>query len=328
MAAALTFQETPDGPAAEAAFFENGHGLRLYVGRRSPPAGVQPRSVVVFLHGIDDHSGRWDHVGREMTATPVSAIVYSPDWQGHGRSMGASSHSTKNVRGLIISLESIAEDVGVVLRHVTKTHPGLPVFLFGHSMGCLISLHLLTTRADLSSMITGGLLLSAPALAPHGRDDTWFNWNVLIPVVKNVATKAWPGIPSPVPLGTELTHDEDFQAQDAKDPLRGLTPKAHTIVSAALEMKRLREPGVLEKVQLPWLALTSPDDTLVGPGAATMLSRTSTPPELREHHEFPGLWHELLREVPKRRAEVLQLVLTWLDNRTRAISARPPMSRL
>jgi len=329
VASLLGFVSTPDGPAPEAAYFNNDHGLNLYVGRRAPPNGVAPESVVIWVHGLDDHGARWDHVASAMAEAPdLKAVCYLPDLQGHGRSMGAPSNFSKNVRGLVISMESIVDDIGVIMRHAVQAHPSLPLFLCGHSMGGLLCMKLVIQRPDLKALITGGIALSAPAVSPHPRDDTWLGLQILVPLAKRLGS-VWPTMPSPVPLATELTTDPEFDAADHKDPLRGLHPRARTIVGIVLEMIRFKEPGVLESFDVPWLLLGSPDDLLInGEGWDEVLRRSQTPPHLKELRLFPGLRHELLREAPHKRAEVMRVLLDWLASRKRTPSVSTLRSRL
>lgn len=153
----------------------------------------------------------------------------------------------------------------------------------------------------------------------------FFNFKILLPLITNVINPLWRGCPSPIPLAKELTHDKQYQAEDEEDKLRGITPRAGTLAAIGLEMKRFMEPGVLEHVKVPWLLLSSPDDTLISPASADALeSRSSTPKELRSRHDFPGLWHELLRETPKEREKVLNVLLDWMATRI----SQAPRSRL
>eukprot|EP00971_Amphidinium_carterae_P131577 2605549-Amphidinium_carterae.1 len=53
--------------------------------------------------------------------------------------------------------------------------------------------------------------------------------------------EVWPGMPSPVPLGTETSHDADFLAQDDTDKLlrRGL--RAGTAAHILRSMKEIEQ---------------------------------------------------------------------------------------
>ena len=44
------------------------------------------RAVVVIVHGLGEHGGRYDHVGRRLAGAGFAA--YAADHRGHGRSGG------------------------------------------------------------------------------------------------------------------------------------------------------------------------------------------------------------------------------------------------
>ena len=50
----------------------------------------EPQAVVVIVHGIAEHCGRYEHVARQLNAANVSVVGY--DQRGHGRSGGRRGH--------------------------------------------------------------------------------------------------------------------------------------------------------------------------------------------------------------------------------------------
>ncbi|MEA2145925.1 MAG: hypothetical protein QOG59_1512, partial [Solirubrobacteraceae bacterium] len=109
---------------------------------------TDPKRIVVLVHGIGEHSGRYEHVAARLAAD--GAIVYAPDHHGHGRSDGE--------RGVVDDLESIVDDVSRVVDEAWSEHPGLPVALLGHSLGGLIA----TRFAQRGDDRLSALVLSAP----------------------------------------------------------------------------------------------------------------------------------------------------------------------
>ena len=99
--------------------------------RRYVPA--QPRAVLVFHHGGGAHSGAgYAHLGAGLRDR-FRVAVYTPDLRGHGASGGP--------RGDAPSAEQLWRDVGSFVRHVRNEHPGLPVFVGGHSSGAGLALN-------------------------------------------------------------------------------------------------------------------------------------------------------------------------------------------
>src|SRR5438874_3703748 len=82
-----------------------------------------PRAVAVLSHGYAEHGGRYGHVAERLVASGMD--VYAPDHRGHGQSLGE--------RGDIRSWESVVADLDTVVDVAAEEHPGLPVFLVGHS---------------------------------------------------------------------------------------------------------------------------------------------------------------------------------------------------
>ena len=124
-------------------------GRQLYI-REWRASDNSPKAVVVIVHGQGEHGERYRHVAEQMTDSGLVVIGY--DLQGHGLSEG--------VRGHIASMEEAVDDTMVVLAAARERHPGLPVFLYGHSMGGNIALNTaLRRRPDLQALI-----LSSPWL--------------------------------------------------------------------------------------------------------------------------------------------------------------------
>ena len=103
-------------------------GARLYFQHWWPEAG--PQAVVVLIHGIGEHSGRF----RRLVQALVSRghAVYALDLRGHGRSPGQ--------RGHLMAWTEYREDVRAFVSTVAAREPGRPLFTYGHSMGGLIVL--------------------------------------------------------------------------------------------------------------------------------------------------------------------------------------------
>ena len=98
-------------------------GLTLYAWDRRPP--VPARAVIAHVHGMGEHSRRYDHLTGYWSAHGYASAGF--DLRGHGRSQGQRGHT--------LSYDRLMEDIGLFLDHVGAAWPGLPVVLYGHSMG-------------------------------------------------------------------------------------------------------------------------------------------------------------------------------------------------
>ncbi|MGQ1890368.1 lysophospholipase [Thermophagus sp. OGC60D27] len=119
------------------------------VGRFWKPKGA-PHAVVCLVHGIGEHSGRYDSWARRFNEQGV--LVYAVDLRGHGLSEGR--------RGHINHLSDFMNDIDSLIKRVKYNWSELPLFLYGHSMGGNLALNfLLRKRQDIA-----GAIISSPWL--------------------------------------------------------------------------------------------------------------------------------------------------------------------
>ena len=94
--------------------------------RRWQPSG-DPRAAVLLIHGLGEHSGRYEHVGGHLAGAGFDVV--SIDNRGFGGSGGK--------RAYVDSFSQFQDDVEDQLAEVRRL--GLPTVLLGHSLGALIS---------------------------------------------------------------------------------------------------------------------------------------------------------------------------------------------
>lgn len=102
--------------------FESFDGTELY-GKTDSVA--DPRGVVVIVHGLCEHQGRYDYLNMRLNAQGYS--VYRFDHRGHGRSKGT--------KVFYSAFDEIAKDIDVVVDRAIAENPESPLFIVGHSMG-------------------------------------------------------------------------------------------------------------------------------------------------------------------------------------------------
>ena len=134
--------------------FQTSDGTTLWV-RQWLPADA-PFSVIFVAHGGADHGGRFKHLAERWSRQ--GALVIAHDHRGQGRSGGPPGHvdsftqywNDLNELQLKIRQEAMVEH--------------LPWFLFGHSMGGLITLGYLCEFRSSASDLPRGAIISAPLL--------------------------------------------------------------------------------------------------------------------------------------------------------------------
>ncbi|KAK1290660.1 hypothetical protein QJS10_CPB18g01036 [Acorus calamus] len=135
-------------------------GSRVFVGPRRNqvfsrwwvPASGDMKGILVLIHGLNEHSGRYTHFAKQLTSRDYG--VYAMDWIGHGGSDG--------LHGYVPSLDHVIEDTYSFLVNVKSENPGVPCFLFGHSTGGAVVLKA-ASYPHIKEMLEG-IILTSPAL--------------------------------------------------------------------------------------------------------------------------------------------------------------------
>jgi acylglycerol lipase len=248
-----------------------------------------PVGAVVLVHGAHEHGGRYRHVAERLAAAGYAA--HAVDHPGHGRSPGR--------RGNIGSMAAAADGVAALVRLAADEHPGVPLFVYGHSLGGLIALHYLTGTPEAR---VAGAVISAPAL------DT----SAATPVQRAVAPLLSRFLPDLGVLRLDaeaVSRDPEVVRAYRTDPLvhtgRMAARTGAELMATAVAMPR-RLPGL----RMPLLVLHGTADRLVPPAASEVVRAHAGSPDLTVR-VYEGLFHEPHNE-PEQDA-VLADVLTWLD---------------
>lgn len=124
-------------------------GLDLGVSLRVPE---KPRGILQLVHGMAEHRERY-HDFMDYCAEH-GFIVLIHDHRGHGASVESESdYGYFGENGL----EGIISDVHQMTEYLKKRFPGLPLILFGHSMGSLIvRCYVQEYDADIEGLIVCG----------------------------------------------------------------------------------------------------------------------------------------------------------------------------
>lgn len=95
------------------------------------PAVLPFKAVVCLVHGLGEHSSRYAHVAEAFGNEGF--VTFGADLRGHGRSGGP--------RGHVSSIEDFMKDIDMLLVQADTRYTGLPIFLYGHSLGGILVLH-------------------------------------------------------------------------------------------------------------------------------------------------------------------------------------------
>jgi len=93
-----------------------------------------PQATIQILHGLGEHSGRYERFARACTA--AGFVVIAHDHRGHGVIPDGEA------RGHFADTDGwrlLREDSHLVAQDTAQRHPSLPRILFGHSMGSFLA---------------------------------------------------------------------------------------------------------------------------------------------------------------------------------------------
>lgn len=113
----------------------------------------QPRGVIQLVHGISEHVERYDRFARFLAGEGF--LVCGGDHLGHGRT--AQSDGVFGWFAQEKGWEKVLSDVRTLRLLQGEKYPGLPYFLFGHSMGSFLTRsYLIRYPGTLSGAILSG----------------------------------------------------------------------------------------------------------------------------------------------------------------------------
>lgn len=236
-----------------------------------------PWAALLLVHGIAEHSGRYERVGSQLSDAGVK--VRSFDLPGFGGSGG--------LRAYVGRFSHYLDAVGEELAEVAE--PGLPLVLLGHSLGGLIALNYALDR-DLKPDF---LILSAPAI--DAQVPAW--QRMLAPLLSKILPKL--SFPSFIE-GHQLSRDPAVGEAYFADPL------VHTKSTARLgaESFSAMAQAVGRTPEMPTHVVHGGADTIVPPEVSAELGLSAS------RKLYPSLRHELFNEPEG--PDVVADVIAWL----------------
>lgn len=240
------------------------------------------KAAVLIVHGIGEHSGRYLHVGEHLAAHGYDVLAY--DKVGFGQSEGRRAH--------VDSFDDYLDDVQALLAE--RRALDLPVVLFGHSLGGLVSTTYLVSERPQPDIA----VLSAPSL--EAEVERWKR--IAAPIMGRVAPTLF--IPNKID-GVLLSRDVAVQQAYAEDPLvvAGATAGLGKAIFATMDATR----ACMDRISVPTYVFHGDEDELVPPAASAPLAAH---PNVT-YKLWDGLRHETMNEPEQ--VTVLAAITAWLD---------------
>jgi alpha-beta hydrolase superfamily lysophospholipase len=117
-----------------------GASLNLY----TRLANARARAVVQINHGLAEHAARYERFADFLAGHGVH--TYAHDHRGHGFTTAPGAPPGRF--GTPGGQDKVIADVAAIHSQIRTEHPGLPVIVFGHSMGGLIALNYLLRHLE------------------------------------------------------------------------------------------------------------------------------------------------------------------------------------
>lgn len=262
------------------------------------PERAKPKACIALIHGLGEHSNRYTHVGQALTDAGYALVGF--DLRGHGKSGGE--------RGYTPSLDAYLQDIRQFFRLIDERYPGLPRFLYGHSLGALLSLtYAIQYGADLAGvMVTGTPLRDAL----QEQKAKLALVRLLAPILSEMS------LPSGLDI-TAISRDPEIVEAYRHDPL------VHYSITLGFGKAGLNAIDFCfahaGQFPAPLLVIHGMGDKIAYPRGseefAALVRQAGGEVTLKL---WDGLYHEVHNEPEK--AEVFRFMLEWLD---RHISSLP-----
>lgn len=270
-------------------------GVNLYFQQWAPESAAI--GVICLVHGLGEHSGRYEHVGRAFSGAGYALVAF--DLRGHGKSGGQRGHTP--------SFESFMSDIDLLMATGAQRFPGLPQFLYGHSLGGILVLNYGLRRKP----HIAGVIATSPGLHSSIREQK------LKLAVASALAGLFPALPIPSGLDVAgISHDPEVVRKYREDPLvHGIgTARMAKETFTAIDWALAHAP----EFPLPLLLMHGTGDRLAYfSGCQEFASHVNCEVTLRA---WKGLYHELHNE--NEQEQIFASILEWLEPRRKAWEAR------
>ncbi|KAI8803021.1 Alpha/Beta hydrolase protein [Cladochytrium replicatum] len=258
------------------------------------PEGVPVIATVTVAHGLGEHILRYEHVFSKWASLGIK--VHGIDHRGHGRTVlyGPNKEKKGNLGHTGAPFfADVLRDLHEATQRVKVQ--GVPHFIFGHSMGGLISLLYAEKYPD--DIV--GVVSSAPALET--------GTSSILKLAVGLLSKLSPASPAANGLDVkQLTHSEEEIQKYLADPY------VHAMISPTTANAMFKGgPGLIsnpQKFTKPVLLTIGGDDKICLPVGVQKFHDAVTVSD-KSVVIFPGLFHECHNETSQQET----VIKTWSD---------------
>jgi alpha-beta hydrolase superfamily lysophospholipase len=278
-----------DGLLAPTLLGENGEVELFY--RRWLPDSKPPVAILLIVHGMGEHSGRYEHVADYFVKLGFG--VYALDHIGHGRSPGE--------RVYVSSFSEFTHGLTAFSQHVQSEYADKPLFLVGHSLGGLISsVFLLENQSLFDGCILSGAAIEIP------EKPSFITYSIV-----DFFAKFFPKMGMLRLDSNGISRDASVVDKYLNDPLVSKRKlPARTLSEVIKTMTEIQSKAA--EIDIPVLIMHGQEDRLTAvEGSKLLFEKVSS--RDKSLLIYPNLYHEIFNEPEKEK--VLTDVKDWLQKR-------------
>ncbi|WP_062203208.1 alpha/beta fold hydrolase [Aureimonas sp. AU12] len=295
-----------------------GAAINLY---RTRPLG-EVRGVLLVLHGLAEHAGRYGRLALEMAARGFA--VYAPDHRGHGSTTAIDAPMRRFASKA--GPAKLLRDIHAVRARAEADHPGKPVFVLGHSMGGHLAMNYGRKHGEgLAGLLVWNASFEAGWQERLGRvalraEKALKGSDVASALFARATFEAWGRAIEPRrTMADWLSHDERAVDRYNADPLCGWTPTISMVedLFALIEDARLHSglADLPRRLPIHCLGGTQDPATQGGQAVRRLAARLEEAGSLDVRCRIvEGARHETLNEVEPMRQEAVDELLDFLEH--------------
>jgi alpha-beta hydrolase superfamily lysophospholipase len=257
---------------------------------------ADPKAVVQLVHGVGEHSRRYDHVAKKLNS--LGYAVYSDDHRGHGQTgKGMVEAGITKKQGPLGpgGMDAVLAEVRQLTELIKSEHPKAKLVMLGHSWGSMLAQRLYDKHSsDLSALVLSGSSLLSPFVLNAG------NLN-----------KKWAHLPNATG-GEWLSRNHEVGKRFREDPLNFAETFRQTVSFVDI-LKLMGSPKNTIDPNVPILLQVGSDDALAGERGNVLLANAFRKRGVDDIVLFvyEGARHEIYNEINQ--DEVLNDLAGWLE---------------
>ena len=243
------------------------------------------KANLILIHGAGEHIGRYTHWARYFNEQKIN--VFGTDHFGHGNSPGS--------RGHLPEYAIYLNEVNTLILKIREEFPGLPLILYGHSMGGNIVLNwILENKKSYDYAILSGPWIRLKLVPPKWKIHLMNLLGGLLPALsqKNELNPEW------------ISRDKKVVENYINDPLvhSYITLSAAKALFERADLLNHYNKQINEKV----LLIHGLEDKITDPEASKeFANRTGV-----DFYGAEGLFHEIHNEPEQ--IEIFNYICNWL----------------